>query len=230
MSTVPQPQLVTIRSRSPAARIFLRSPILSDSFSFTARAHDPLCTAFLPHIANPKNPITVASNEKQIQSWRAESGVGGYFLSIIWLPEVRNEQAAAGLVPKEGEEENDIWQTIGDTGLGPLDLTAKTGETGLMLNSGPMTRRKGYAVETLDMIFAFGFDHLGLERIKFGTHEDNVAMHGLLEKKFGIPARWKEESKDWAFEVTPQWWKTRQDAAGESRVVVDVEPLDEEKK
>ncbi|KAF8174077.1 hypothetical protein BJ912DRAFT_858940 [Pholiota molesta] len=207
MSTVPQPQLVTIRSRSPAARIFLRSPILSDSFSFTARAHDPLCTAFLPHIANPKNPITVASNEKQIQSWRAESGVGGYFLSI-----------------------NDVWQTIGDTGLGPLDLTAKTGETGLMLNSGPITRRKGYAVETLDMIFAFGFDHLGLERIKFGTHEDNVAMRGLLEKKFGIPARWKEESKDWAFEVTPQWWKTRQDAAGESRVVVDVEPLDEEKK
>ncbi|KAF9485104.1 hypothetical protein BDN70DRAFT_871810 [Pholiota conissans] len=227
MTTSPQPRLVTIHSRSPSARIYLRSPVLSDSFSYTARAHDPLCTAYLPHIASPKSPITVASNEKNIERWRGESGVSGYFLSICLLPEVRKAQAAAGLLPEEGEKD-DTWHTIGDTGLGPLDLAAKTGETGLMLNSGPITRGQGYAVETLDMIFAFGFDNLGLERMNLATHKDNAPMRGVLEKKFGIPAQWQEKSNDWAFDVTPEWWKARQEAAGEARIIVDVEDLVEE--
>ncbi len=62
----------------------------------------------------------------------------------------------------------------------------KKGETGIMLNSGPLLRGHGYAVEALDLVFALGFDHLKLEKIELGTDKDNVPMQSLMEKRFGV--------------------------------------------
>ncbi|KDR79974.1 hypothetical protein GALMADRAFT_242147 [Galerina marginata CBS 339.88] len=208
-------QLITVKSRSPSARILLRSPKLSDVASLTARGNDPLCTLYLPHLHNPKSPVTVESNTKQVKKWRADSGIGGFFLVIVLLPENSS-------IKDVGDDySNDA--TIGDTGIGPIDFAKKTGECGIMLNSGPTTRGKGYAVEALDMNFAYGFEHLGLESIYFGTGKENLPMKNLLEKKLGILGQWREDKNDWRFVATKDWWAARTKAAGEDRIVVDVE-------
>lgn len=207
-------RLVTIRSQSPKARVLLRSPVITDAPSLTARGNDPQCILYLPHLQRtPENKITVESNEKQIKAWRAESGIDGFFLVVVLLPEHGGKTGV--------DTSNEA--TIGDTGLGPLNFSTKTGECGIMLNSGSSVRGKGFAVEVLDMNFAFAFDHLGLEKINFGTHRDNVPMRSLLEKKFGLPAQWREKQGDWTFEATKDWWVRRMEAAGDERVLVDVE-------
>lgn len=207
-SQTTQLRLITIRSRSPRARIILRSPKYSDVPSLTHRGNDPLCTLYIPFLRSLQGKITNESNQKQVQKWRAESGIKAFFLVIVLLP--------------EKSDDNSEDATIGDTGLTPFDLTKKTSECGIMLNSGPSIRGKGYAVEALDMNFAYGFDHLGLETIHFETVDENAPMRGLFEKKLGLLGQWREEEKDWKYVATKDWWLKRQEAA-EERVVVDVE-------
>ncbi|PPQ66535.1 hypothetical protein CVT26_009508 [Gymnopilus dilepis] len=204
-----QARLITIRSLSPRARIILRSPKYSDVPSLTRRGNDPLCTRYVPGLRALQGKITNETNHKQVQRWRAESGIKAFFLVVVLLPE------------KESDDTEDA--TIGDTGLTPFDLTKKTAECGIMLNSGPSIRGKGYAVEALEMNFAFGFDHLKLETIYFDTLDENAAMRGLLEKRFRLSGQWNDEDKDWRYVATKEWWLERQTAAGEGRVEIEVE-------
>lgn len=216
-------RLITVRSRLPTARIFLRSPLISDAHSLTERAHDPECTKFLPHISHPKNPITIESNERQVRNWQNDSLNGkGWFLVVDLLPEVKKT-----IAPYEGDPSKDAWASIGDTGLVPWNLAEKKGETGIMLNSGPLLRGHGYAVEALDLVFALGFDHLKLEKIELGTDKDNVPMQSLMEKRFGVKGVWREKQDDWSYTVTPEWWKKRQEEKGDGKVVIDVEDFAE---
>ncbi|KAF4618676.1 hypothetical protein D9613_009853 [Agrocybe pediades] len=207
-----EPRYIKIRSRSPKSRILLRTPLLTDVPAFTARANDPECVKYLPHLLNPKNPITNESNTKNCRQWRAESGIVGYFLVVVLLPE-------------DGTKANQVDATIGDTGIIPINWEEKSGECGMMLNSGPLIRGKGYAIEAIDMQFAFGYDHLGLEKIYFGTDADNIPMQNLLEKKLGIPGRFREKEGDWEYVTTKSWWEERKRLAGEDRVEVEVEEM-----
>lgn len=211
-----QPHLVSIRSRSPSSRILLRSPIHSDAYSLLARVHDPECTTYLPHLRNPRNPITLASNQKNIKAWRAESGLTGLFLVIVLLPSASD--TLSGIVDPEGP-----GATIGDTGFGPLDLKTKTAELGIMLNSGPAIRGRGFAVEALELCFAYGFEKLDLEVIELGTDKDNIPMRSLLEKKLGLTAAWREEKDDWCFSATKLWWADRQAWKGSAKLELEVE-------
>lgn len=221
-STFNTKRLITIRQHSPAARVFLRSPLLSDVHSLTERAHDPLNTEFLPWIRNPKTPITIESNTKQVKEWQDDTlKNGGWFLVVCLLPEVRKAVA-----PYDGEPSEDAWATIGDTGLGPLKLE-KSAETGILINSGPILRGKGYAVEALNVVFGLGFDYVKLDKIVLGTHKDNVPMKTLLEKKFGLEAVWNEKRSDWGFTMTAELWAKRQAEKGEAKVVLDIEDLNE---
>jgi len=207
-----EPRYIRIRSRSQKSRILLRTPLLSDVPSFTARGNDYECIKYLPFLLNPKNPITNESNTKNAKKWRAGSGIGGYFLVVVELPEDRSKA-------------NQADATIGDTGLIPINWEEKSAECGMMLNSGPTIRGKGYAVEAFDMQFAFGYDHLGLKKIHFGTGDDNIPMRALLEKKLGIPGTFREKEGDWEFVTTKAWWEERQKLAGEDRVEVYVEEM-----
>ncbi|KAF9528432.1 GNAT domain-containing protein, partial [Crepidotus variabilis] len=220
ITPVVTPRLVTLRSRLPSARIFLRSPKKTDSYSLTCRAHDPECTKYLPWIANPKTPITVESNERQIKNWRASSFVKEIFFCIVLLDKTEAKQ----------DPSQDRLATIGETGLAPLDLDKKTAEVGVMLASGAI-RGKGYAVEALDMCFAYGFDVLGLGSIYVNTDRDNEPMKGLMEKKFGVEAVWREKQLDWSFATDRKWWDQRQAEKGEQKMIVDdkVEDWFEEK-
>lgn len=228
-------RLITVSCASPTSRIILRSPKASDAHSLTQRAHDPACTAFLPHIANSKKPITVASNLTQIANWRADSRRGeGWFFVVVLKAGVgaggeETSEEAAGDMDWAGGIPGDVLATIGETGMGPFAAGAppKRAETGVMLASGPRFRGRGYAVEALDMVFEFGFEHLGLEEIFLGTHKDNEPMRGLMERRFGVPAVWREEQGDWRFTVGREWWERRQSERGE-RLVLVVEGMEDD--
>ena len=67
------------------------------------------------------------------------------------------------------------------------------GEAGIMLDDSTEIRGKGYAVETLSMIFDYGFEVLGLDEVMVRTMEVNGAMRGVMERKFafGDAGEWK---------------------------------------
>lgn len=50
----------------------------------------------------------------------------------------------------------------------------------------PAVRGKGYAVESLNMVFEYGFSVLGLDEIRVRIMEANSAMRGIMERKFGF--------------------------------------------
>ena len=219
ISSGPKAQLLTIRSKSLSARILLRSPEPIDVYSLTVRGRDPICTKYLPFLQRIRDKITIESNTRQVRNWRKSSGIDGFFLCVVLLSE--HAEQLRGV-----DQSQNTNTTIGDTGLIPLDLEAKRSELGMMLNSTPDVRGKGYAVEALNMQFAYGFDHLGLEEIFFGTGEDNEPMRKLLEKKFGLEPQWREATKDYSYTATKKWWDERQAAAGEQRIVVEGELTD----
>jgi RimJ/RimL family protein N-acetyltransferase len=55
-----------------------------------------------------------------------------------------------------------------------------------MFDDSPAIRRKGYAIEALNMIFEYGFGVLGLDEIRVRTMKANAAMRGIMEHKFGF--------------------------------------------
>lgn len=144
-------------------RLRLRSPELSDATNVLERVQDPLCVAHLPHLRDGK--FTIEGVTTRIASWRESASVTDLFLVIV--RKVDN-------------------QVIGDGGFETLDLAAKTGEAGVMLNSGPDVRAKGYAVEALEATFEYGFTCLGLDRVILRTLKENIAMVNLLGRRFQL--------------------------------------------
>ena len=83
----------------------------------------------------------------------------------------------------------------------------QAGAAGIMLN--PEMRGKGYAYEALRMTIDYGLRVLGLKEVRVGTPSANVAMRGLMERKFGMlpeveePDRfgndllWRIEREEW---------------------------------
>lgn len=158
---------------SPTGRLQLRSPELSDAPNILARIRDPQCVAYLPHLRS--GTFTLEGTTSQIASWRASASVTDLFLVIVRL-----------------DDEQQQKEVIGDGGFESLDLATRTGESGVMLNSGPDVRGKGYAVEALEATFQYGFTRLGLEKIVLRTLRANVAMGKLLEKHFRLVPEYRE--------------------------------------
>jgi len=84
----------------------------------------------------------------------------------------------------------------------------RIGAAGVMLNTD--TRRKGYACEALRMTIDHALRVLRLDEVHIATTEANVAMRGLMEKKFGHVSTmyrgsfkygneylWKITAEDW---------------------------------
>ena len=75
---------------------------------------------------------------------------------------------------------------IGLGGMGPLRTKVsgkRVGDAGVMIDSS--YRGKGYAYEALRMMIDHGFRFLKLDVIQVATTKSNVAMRGLMDKKFG---------------------------------------------
>jgi len=50
----------------------------------------------------------------------------------------------------------------------------------------PEFRGKGYAFDALRCSIDYGLRELGLVKVVLGTGNENLAMRGLMEKKFGL--------------------------------------------
>ena len=75
---------------------------------------------------------------------------------------------------------------IGLGGMGPIrtkDSGKRVGDAGVMIDTN--FRGKGYAYEGLRMMIDHGFRFLELDEIHVATTTSNVAMRGLMDKKFG---------------------------------------------
>ena len=160
-------------------RLSLRSPTLSDAPSLLARAQNPSCVSYIPGLRYGKP--TLAKYEALISSWQLQSiQLKSRFLIIVL--------AATG-------------EAIGDTGFESLrgiqgygdkvssngeESGLQIGEAGIMLDDSPAVRGKGCAVEALNMVLQYGFDVLGLDEIRVRTMEANLAMRGIMERKFAF--------------------------------------------
>ena len=143
--------------------LLLRTPEISDTANIVSRVQDPARVECLPHLKSAK--ITDESTQERVVQWRKTSGKEDLFLII--------ERSADGTV-------------VGDGGYETLHLKEKTGEAGIILNSGPDVRGKGYAIEALESILDYGFRELGLDKKILRTLEANAPMKRLLEMRMGF--------------------------------------------
>ncbi|KAF8995820.1 acyl-CoA N-acyltransferase [Cyathus striatus] len=111
---------------------------------------------------------------------------------------------------------------IGDTGFQEINFETKSGELGIMIDSDPAIRGNGYALEILDLLFAFGFDTLGLERIVFGTNTENLPMRAVLDRKLGLEKIFREKEADWEYVADRAWWNKRKEGGVSVEVVEEV--------
>jgi len=96
---------------------------------------------------------------------------------------------------------------IGSGGIGLIGTRVdgtRIRNAGIMLNSS--ARGKGYAYEALRITFDYGFRELGLDVMEIATRDENLAMRGLMDGKFGFEG---EAIKDLKFENDWEWMISR---------------------
>lgn len=150
---------------SAEGRLKFRSPEVSDAQNLLDRVRDPKCVLHVPFLREGK--FTLEGNQRRIERWRKETGTKSCFFVVV-------------------RKSDDL--VIGDGGFETIDLEAHTGDAGIMLDSGEGVRGQGYAVETMQSTFKYGFEHLGLDRIFVRTLKENAPMVGVMEKHFGLKA------------------------------------------
>jgi RimJ/RimL family protein N-acetyltransferase len=101
-------------------------------------------------------------------------------------------------------------QVVGICGLGLIyrSSDSKTiGDAGVLL--GPECRGKGYSYEALRMVIDHGFRVFDLDEIHILTREENTAMKGLMNSRFGFMGTRIEGDKfgnDWIWKINKVEW------------------------
>lgn len=78
---------------------------------------------------------------------------------------------------------------VGLSGMGHIGTEEdgrRIGDAGIMIN--PVARGMGYAYESLRMTFDYGLRVLNLDKVTVAMTAANVAMRGLMDRKFGLSA------------------------------------------
>jgi len=98
----------------------------------------------------------------------------------------------------------------GISGLGEMTIKpdgTKLGDAGIMIS--PSERGKGFAVETLRMVYDHAFRVLGMDRVDVSSVKENMPMQGLMEGKFGLKRTFivdKRFGNDYQWEMTKEEW------------------------
>ena len=147
----------------------LHTPVLSETF--------PLLQLF-----------TIEKNiehDRSVQALNTKEAVERFILDSLKfshppIPEVADK---LNLVVLAG------GQIVGMSGLGRIttDVFGKrTGDVGIMID--PSFRGKGYAEESLRISFDYALRVLGIDQVTIACTAANLAVQGLLERKFGLEA------------------------------------------
>lgn len=89
------------------------------------------------------------------------------------------------------------------------------GNAGIMLDT--RVRGRGYAVAALGMVMDYGFRVLGLEECRIAATHDNLAMRGLMEKRFGLVGvriGMDHFENEWVWIVRRKDWEGRVETEG----------------
>ena len=180
----------SISYTTPTARLVLRTPLFSDAENYADRYNDPTTTKYIPGLKSKSGTFTPASTSKTINRWRTTSLKTSAYFSVVL---------------KSTDE------VIGDGGYGGLDLNKKSGDCGVVLSK--EFRGKGYATESLIMMFDLGFGQLGLEEITIGTDTKNEGMRRILCDKLKLNGAENMREEDgeitWDFVVKKEEWEAR---------------------
>ncbi|KND01769.1 uncharacterized protein SPPG_03560 [Spizellomyces punctatus DAOM BR117] len=146
----------TLTLRGP--RIILRTHEVQDYPVIRDFLSDPTTMTYLPGLLKE---WTLEEVTERQESRVADQKKGlGLPLSVI-LP---------------GDEET----LIGTSGFRTLDLVKRCAEFGIILRTG--FHGKGYAQEIMLVLFTYGFEDLGLEKIEIVTSQRNIPMRRCLER------------------------------------------------
>ncbi|CAG8958127.1 hypothetical protein HYFRA_00000473 [Hymenoscyphus fraxineus] len=103
--------------------------------------------------------------------------------------------------------DNKVSGTGGIGWIGTNSEGVRVGAAGIML--GPEVRGKGYAYEALRITIGFGLRELALDEIHLATWDANIAMRGLMDKKFGFMGRRIEKDRfgnEWECRIRKTEW------------------------
>ncbi|CDW98023.1 hypothetical protein [Sporisorium scitamineum] len=100
-------------------------------------------------------------------------------------------------------------KVIGEGPLGSINWDTKEAESGVMLDH--QQAGKGVATKVLNASMDFAFRELGLEKVKYGTMQDNKAMSKVLMDKLKVKGKpeegtMKDGNKEYNFVFTKQDW------------------------
>ncbi|CDU26012.1 uncharacterized protein SPSC_06183 [Sporisorium scitamineum] len=172
----------------PGTDLTLRPVRLSDAPNLRDRDRcaDPLNVQFLPHLQGKENQI-VGEVEAWIHSVQAGFNKNSLLLVIV----------------------DSSGKVIGEGPLGSINWDTKEAESGVMLDH--QQAGKGVATKVLNASMDFAFRELGLEKVKYGTMQDNKAMSKVLMDKLKVKGKpeegtMKDGNKEYNFVFTKQDW------------------------
>lgn len=142
-----------------------------------------------------------------IVAWRNQQDVVGQFFAVRgptleehleWFTRYkeRNDRQEFMIVVAE------TGQAIGTIGLSNIDRLSRKAEYGILIGS-PEHRGKGYAREATELILAYGFNEIGLQKISLKVFSDNLTAiqlyehagfirEGLLHREFYKDGRFRD--------------------------------------
>ncbi|EST04774.1 GNAT domain protein [Kalmanozyma brasiliensis GHG001] len=146
--------------------LVLRPVQLADAPNLRDRCADPLNVRFLPHLQGKENQ-TVAEVEAWIKTVQAGWNKDSLFLVII--------------------DTADEGRVIGEGPLGYINWEKKECESGIMIDH--QLAGRGIATQALNASMDFAFKELGLEKVKYGTMQENKGMVKVLSEKLRVKGR-----------------------------------------
>lgn len=187
MTTHPTFNAETFSLPIEGTSLHMRPVRLSDAQNFRDRCADPLNVEYLPHLQGKENQ-SVEDVEAWIKMVQADFNTKSLFLVV------------------EDTETNEV---IGEGPLGGVNWDKKEADSGIMLNH--QVTGKGIATKALNTSMDFAFTELGIEKIKYGTLQDNKAMTKVLKEKLRAKVEPEEATrrdglKEWNFCFKREDW------------------------
>lgn len=162
--------------------------------------HPEDASALLEHYSDERN----VKHDKSVESLKTLPAVQKWVERLSTFTDPL-EQASA-VILEDGV-------LIGSGGIGWIGTRpdgTRIGDAGVMINS--EARGKGYAYEALRITFDYGFRVLSLDVMEIATRDENTAMRGLMDKKFGFEGKPIKDLKfgnDWEWAILKQQWLDR---------------------
>ena len=190
----PQSQIYSSTGSLADSTISLHSLAVPDLVLSLPKVPDlPALIAIISNPANTENDLSVstlspADRESLCRKWLTLSNP---LTAVNFLAHYASQIIGISGIGWIGPAKPRSADEVGEGTVLTMEDGAKAGAAGVVIN--PEARGNGLAYEALRMSIDFGLRELGLVEVRIGTTSENVAMRGLMEKRFG---RMPEEGRE----------------------------------